>query len=236
MGKSHIKRINAPKRWDILRKGNVFISRPNAGRSLELAISLNSVIKEFLHKTKTTKESKYLMKRQGVFVNGKRRYDEKFPVGFLDVVSFPSIKENYRLLVNRKDKLFLLKISDEDAKLKLSKVVDKKYLSEDKIQLNCSDGRNFLLRKDDALLKEVKKNDSVLYSLYENKIIKSLKLEQGALVYLYKGKHVGNLAAVDGFKAENIVFKLGKDVFETKKAYAFVVGKGKPEISIEEKH
>ncbi|HJX05449.1 MAG TPA: hypothetical protein VJ461_01945 [Candidatus Nanoarchaeia archaeon] len=232
MVKNHIKRINAPKRWDILRKRAVFISRPNAGRSFDLAISLNSVIKELLNKTKTTKESKYLIKHQGVFVNGKRRYDEKFPVGFLDVVSFPSIKENYRLLVNRKDRLFLLKISDEDAKLKLSKALDKKTLSNGEIQLNCSDGRNFIIKKDDALLKEIKKNDSILYNPNDNKIAQHLKLEKGMLAYLYKGKHVGYLVSIDEFKGGNIVFKLGDDTFETKKAYAFAMGKDKPAISI----
>nr|MCK4930221.1 30S ribosomal protein S4e [Nanoarchaeota archaeon] len=58
------------------------------------------------------------------------------------------------------------------------------------------------------------------------------KLEKGALVYLYKGKHAGQLVVIDDFKGNNIVFKINKDVFETKKAYAFVVGKDRPVISL----
>jgi small subunit ribosomal protein S4e len=234
MVKNHIKRVNAPKRWDILRKNKTFISRPNPGRDLSLCISLNTVLKELLDKTNTTKESKFMIKSEGVLVNGKRHFDEKFPVGFLDVVSFPSIKEHYRLLVNQKDKLFLFKIDEEESKLKLSKALDFITLPKGIIQLNCSDGKNFLFKKDDALLKEIKRNDSLLYSIPESQIKKHLKMEKGASVYLYKGKHVGNLVKIDDFdpKESNIVFKMGNDVFETKRVYAFVVGQDKPVISL----
>lgn len=234
MVKNHMKRINSPRRWDVLRKSHKFITRPNPGRDLFLSISLNTVLKELLKKTKTTKESKHLIKHQGVLVNGKKYFDEKFPVGFLDVVSFPSTKEQYRLLVNKKSKLFMLQISEEEAKLKLSKILDKKQLSKDKIQVNCLDGRNFILKKDDAHLKQIHTNDTVLYTLPDQKIKQVLKLEKGALVFLYKGKHAGHLVVIDDFKMDNIIFKIGKDVFETRKAYAFIIGKDKPVITLVE--
>jgi small subunit ribosomal protein S4e len=235
MVKAHIKRINAPKRWDVLRKTYTFITRPNAGRDFSLCIALNAVLKEMLNKTQTTKESKYLIKNQGVLVNGKLVYDEKFPVGFLDVISFPALGESYRLFVNTKNKLFLLKIKEEEKNLKLSKVSDKKSLSKGLAQINCSDGRNFSLKENDPLLKGISINDSLLYTLPEQKIRQAVKLEKGSIVYLYKGKHIGNVVSVDDFKGGNILFKLNQDPFETKKAYAFVVGKEKPVIAIYEK-
>lgn len=235
MVKNHIKRINAPKRWDVLRKSYTFISRPNPGRDFTLCIALNVVLKELLDKTRTTKESKYLIKNQGVLVNGKIVHDEKSPVGFLDVVSFPALGENYRLLVNEKNKLFLLKIKGDEVNLKLSKVWNKKNLSKDTVQLNCSDGRNFLLKANDPVLKEINTNDSVLYTISDQKITQVIKLEKGAVVYLYKGKHIGNLVTVDDFRGGNIIFKLDHETFETKKVYAFAVGREKPAISINEK-
>ena len=235
MTKNHMKRINAPRRWDVLRKKYKFITRPNPGRDFSLSVSLNTVLKELLNKVKTTKEAKYLIKKQGVLVNAVRRYDEKFPVGFLDVVSFPSLKEHYRLIVNKKSKLFLLKISEEEAKVKLSKVMNKKQLSKEAVQINCSDGRNFILKKEDSNLKQIKTNDSLLYTIPEQKIKQVIKLEKGALVFLYKGRHAGNLVVVDDFDRDNIVFKIGEVVFETKKAYAFVVGKDKPVITLNQR-
>lgn len=232
MVKNHIKRINAPKRWDILRKEHIFVSRPNPGRDFSLCLPLNLVLKEMLHKTTNTKESKYMIKNQSVLVNGKKVYDEKFPVGFLDVINFPILQENYRFLVNDGDELFLLRINEEEAKLKLSKVLNKKTLPGGKLQVNCTDGRNFLFAANDSKFREVNANDSILYTLPEQQIKQFIKLEKGDLVYLYKGKHVGQIVAVDDFKGENISFKINKDVFETKKAYAFVIGKEKPVITV----
>jgi small subunit ribosomal protein S4e len=188
-----------------------------------------------LGKAKTTKESKYIIKNQEVLVNGVRRHDEKFPVGFLDVISLPALGENYRLLVNDKNKLSLLKINNDEAKLKLSKVLNKKSLSKDRVQVNCTDGRNFLFKDNDSNLKTINTNDSLLYTIPEGAIKQFIKLEKGAMVYLYKGKHNGNVVIVDNFKGDNIVFKLGSAVFETKKTYAFVIGKDKPLITITEK-
>jgi small subunit ribosomal protein S4e len=235
MVNDHIKRVNAPKRWAVLRKNNVFITRPNAGRDFSLCIALNTALKEMIGKTQTTKESKYLIKNKGVLVNSKPVFDDKFPVGFLDVVSFPSLGEHFRLLVNKNNKLFFLKIHDEEAKLKLSKVCDKKNLTKSLAQINCSDGRNFTLKANDPLLKDISINDSVAYQPAEQKIAHVIKLEKGAFVYLYKGKHTGNVVVVEEFKKGNIIFKLDDEMFETKNIYAFAVGKEKPIISLNEK-
>jgi small subunit ribosomal protein S4e len=235
MVKDHIKRINAPKRWDVLRKENMFITRPNAGRDFTLCLPLNTVLKEMLSKTQTTKESKYMIKNKDVMINSNYVYDEKYPVGFLDVVSFPALDENYRLLVNEENTLFFLKIKNDEAKLKLSKVWNKKNLSKGTVQINCSDGRNFEMKSNDPVLHEIKIFDSISYTIPDHQIKQVLKLEKGALVFLYKGKHIGKVVMVDDFKRENIIFRLDHDVFETKKAYAFVIGKDKPVISVTDK-
>jgi len=234
MVKDHIKRINAPRRWDILRKGSTFISRPNPGRDFTLCLPLNTVLKEMLNKTSTTKESKYLIKNKGVLINARAFYDEKAPVGFLDVVSFPALGESYRLLVNEENKLFLLQIRSDETQLKLSKVLTRRTLTKDTVQVSCTDGRNFLFKSNDALLKELNANDSLLYTLPDQKIKQVIKLEKNSMVYLYKGKHIGKVVVVEDFKGENIIFKIDGELFETKKAYAFVIGKEKPLITVKE--
>ncbi len=232
MAKNHIKRINAPKRWNILRKNNTFISRPNPGRSLDLTLALNTVLKEMLGKTSTTKETKYLLKNQGVLVNGTRRWDDKFPVGFLDVVTLPSTEEHFRLIVNSKNKLELVSITTAESTLKVSKVSNKTALKNGMFQINCSDGRNFKFKKDDKAVKDIATNDAILYEVPTQKVKDTFKLQKGSLVFLYNGKHIGQLVTVSDFKGSNIVFKLGEELFETKKSYAFVMGKDKSAITV----
>jgi hypothetical protein len=57
-------------------------------------------------------------------------------------------------------------------------------------------------------------------------------MEKGAIVYLYKGKHIGHTVKIDDFEGNNIIFKLDGESFETKKAYAIVMGKESPAISV----
>ena len=232
MVKNHIKRINAPKRWDILRKEKTFITRPNPGRNLALAVSLNTALKEMIGKTKTTKESKYLIRYKQALVNGVRRYDDKFPIGFLDVLSLPEEGENYRLIVSGQNTLAFLKITPDDAKLKVSKVANKTSLPSGKFQVNCTDGRNFIMEKKDV--DGISTNDAVVYTIPDQKVKEVLKLEKGNLVYLYKGKHIGQVVKVEDFKESNIIFKIGNESFETKRSYAFPGGKDKPVIAITE--
>jgi small subunit ribosomal protein S4e len=231
MVKNHIKRINAPKKWDMLRKEHTFISRPNPGRNLDLAISLNTALKEMLGKTKTTKESKYLIKYKGVLVNGVRRYDEKFPVGFLDVLSIPAEETHYRLLVSDHNTLVFQKIGAAESKLKLSKITGKHALPGGRMQLNCSDGTNFLAEKNSGSA-GFETNDSIVYALPEQTIKEIIKLEKGCLVFLYQGKHIGQTVRVDDFKGSSLLFKSGNESYETKRAYALAIGKEKPAITI----
>ncbi|MBN1792340.1 hypothetical protein JW826_01520 [Candidatus Woesearchaeota archaeon] len=230
MVKNHIKRINAPKRWDILRKENKFISRPNPGITLDFAVSLNTALKEILGKTKTTKESKYLIRYKQVLVNGVRRYDEKFPVGFLDVLSLPESQESYRLIITDQNKLAFVKVSDVESKIKISKVYKKIALAGGKMQVACTDGRNFLMTKEDA--GKVSTNDTIVYSIPDQKVTSILKFEKGSTVFLYQGKHAGNLVKIEAFDGSNIMFKEGAETLETRKPYAFVVGKDTPVITM----
>ncbi len=234
MVKNHIKRMSAPKKWEVLRKDTTFVSRPNPGRDINLCVSLNTAMKDMLAKSENTKESKYIIRYRGVLVNGVRRYDEKFPVGFMDIITFPETKESYRLLVNQKNKLFLQKINDAEAVMKVSKISGKKQVPGGIIQVNCSDGRNFLFKADEAVAKELKLNDSILYTVPDQKFKELIKLEKGALVYLYKGKHIGRIVKALDFKGNDIIFKLDDITFETKRAYAFVIGKESPIISLPE--
>ena len=56
MVKSHLKRIAAPRTWDIDRKTTKFIARPKPGQhTLQLGMPLAVLLKEILKKMKTNK-------------------------------------------------------------------------------------------------------------------------------------------------------------------------------------
>ena len=230
MGKLHIKRINAPKTWPIKRKESKWVTRPKPGSQiLKRTISINTIFKEMLNKVGTLKEVKAILNKELVKVNGVVRKKPDFPVCVLDVITIKD--ENYRLLINPKGKLFMHPVKKEDAQIKLRKIIGKKVLKGNKLQINFQDGNN-LISKDTKL----KVLDTLVYNGKEQK--DHLKLEEGSIIYLLDGKQVGKMGVIKqiiprkGVQLARITFKTGKEEFETLREFAFVIGKTKPLIDI----
>lgn len=228
MVKSHIKRLAAPKTWDIKRKGTVFIAKPVPGpHNLENGIPLSSLLKEILHYSNTTREAKRVLNAAEVKIDSKPRKDSRFPVGIFDTVGIPNINEYFRVILNKKGKIELIKIGKEEALLKPCKIIGKTMVR-GKIQLNLYDGKNIMVDKGDY-----KVGDTVLLSLQEQKINKHLKLDKSSTIILTGGKHIGEIGSVQDIVGDKIIYKDHQGGFvETSKKYAFVVGDSKPLITL----
>lgn len=227
--KKHLKRLAAPKSWPIERKKTKFITRPLPGaHAFKLATSLSIVLKDLLCIAKNNREVKYILNSKGVLVNGKRIKEPRFLVGLLDTLSIPETKENFRILLDKKGRLRLAKISEDEAKIKLSKIINKTVIHGGKIQLNLGDSRNVLVEKNDY-----KSNDVLVLNLPDQKISSALKFEKGASAYTTGGKHIAELAVIEEIKGDTVTLNSKGKKFEAIKEHCFVVGKEKPLIKTE---
>lgn len=222
--KSHLKRLASPKIWKIRKKKIRFVTKPKG--SLKYTMPLNVVLRDILKYSKTTKETKVILQTKEVLVNGRRIKDHRFGIGLMSILAIPSIGEFYRVLLDKKGKLFLLEIKKEESNVKPCKIINKKILKKKKIQINLFDGRNILVDKD-----SYKVGDSVLME-FPQKIKDHFKLEKGATIYLVGGRHVGETGVVEDIKGRDITFKAEAGVEQTKRRYAFIVGKTKPVIAL----
>jgi len=231
----HLKRLNTPKRWNLSKKQTVFIARPRPGSSSKLmSLPLIVVLRDNLKLISTKSEAKSLINEKKIMVNSKPMMDLNYPIGLFDVITIAVINANYRMVLDYKGGLKPIKISEDESSLKLLKLENKKRLKKGQIQLNFSGGKN-LISKD-----KVKINDSVLFDLKKNKIVKVLPIKKGSKVLVIKGKHAGEIAVLEGFKEFEDVIKdrailSNKGVtYQTMKDYVFVVGEAKEEIKIKE--
>ncbi len=223
--KNHLIRINAPRTWTIARKVKKFVARPNPGaHSLDESYPLGTIMKEMLGIANTTKEARYILNQGHVFVDQKKVKVLNYSVGLFDVISFPHTNENYRLLLNNKNKLVLIKIDDKESKIKPVKILNKTVLNK-KFQINTTGGRNFLLEKN-----SYKVGDTLVIELPSQKIIDHIPLEKGNMVYMTKGSHVGAIGKVEAIEKDHITIKIGNQTTKTMKKYAFVIGKDKTAI------
>ena len=229
IGEKHLSRLAMPKTWKIKRKGIKWIIRPLPGtHSMDRSIPLNLVFKYLLNYTRTSKEVKGILNNQGVFVDGIRRKNLKFSIGFMDVLSIPKLDKYFRVLLTQKGKLRLLPIEEKESNIKLCRIKNKTSVKK-KIQLNLGDGRNILVEKD-----EFKVRDTIVIEVPSQKIKEVLKLEKGNLAYLTGGKHVGEVGTIEDLKQDKLIYKRGKKLFETSLNFAFVIGKKEPVISLSE--
>ena len=227
MVKRHLKRINTPKTWKVQRRGIKFITRSNpGGMAKEFTMPVSNILKYELQLANTIKEVKHIIKDEEILVNSRKITDYRYPVCFTDVISFPKSGQYYRLIMDRDGILKLITISKEESQLKIIKIIGKSFVDK-KLQLNLMDGRNIFFEK-----QHYKVNDSLLITIPDQLVKEHLALEKGALVLLYKGKHVGKIGAVLEITQKTIKIKEGEDVFETKKDYVMVVGKDRPVIKI----
>lgn len=227
MIKRHLKRLNAPRTWKIQRRGIVFITRSNpGGMPKDLTVPVSNLLKYDLKMASSIKEAKHLILSEEIMVNGKRINDYKHAVCFTDILSFPKLNQQYRLIVDSDNILKPVPISKEEAQYKILKIIGKSFVA-GKTQLNLFDGRNILLEKH-----HYKVGDSLLVTLPEQIVKEHMSLEKGALVLLYKGNHVGKIGTLEDIKQGSVVVKTGDDIYETKRDYLLVVGKDKPLIKM----
>ncbi len=222
---THLKRINAPSTWPVERKTTTFITKPSPGpHRLEESMPLGVILREILDLGKDKREIKIILNNKKVLVNNKPRKEFDFPVGVFDILSIPELNKNYKISYTHKGKLTLQEATKEESHYKICKIIGKTILKKKKTQLNFYNGENMLIDKD-----SYKVRDSVI--LKDNKIVKHLKFEKNALVYLTGGSHVGNkgilvdIKKAPGFSKDIIVFKIDNKMHETLADYSYVIEK-----------
>jgi len=227
MVKQHLKRITIPKTWPLTRKTEVYVARPKPGKHpLGEGMSITSIMRDVLGVIHTSKEGKLLLHNQEVLVDGKRVKDHRCIVGFMDVLTIPK-EGSYRVVLDSQGRLAM--VESKDPAVKLCKVIGKSLIK-GKTQLNLGDGRNVLVDKDDY-----KVGGSVLIEVPSQKIKDYIAFDKGALVVLTAGKHIGKSGVVESIERVSMTLKLTTgDVVQTRKAYAFAVGKDKPLVTLAE--
>ncbi len=229
--KKHVKRMAAPSSWPITRKTSHWVTKPSPGpHGLEDAMPLAMVVRDMLRLCDNSREARFIVGSRGIQVDGRVVTDYKFPVGLMDVVTVVKTKESFRMLVDYKARLKLVRIEDKEKDWKLARVDNKKVVRKGSVQLNLHDGRCILLPKD-----QYKTGDVLKLELPSQKVMKAIKLEKGSVALLIGGSHPGSLQTIEDYKirrgsAPNLVtFKEG---FSTVKENVFVVGEKTPEIKL----
>ena len=228
IGEKHLSRLASPKKWNVKKKGIKWIARPMPGaHSLKNGIHLLSLFRDVLNCARNVKEVKKILNKEEIYIDGKRRKNPRFIVGFMDVLFIPKTKEYFRMLLTEKGKLTLSPIEEKEAHLKPCRIVGKIAVKK-KFQINLFDGKNILLDKADY-----KVGDTLMIEVPSLKIKEHFPLAKGNYVYLIGGKHMGTSGILHEIQDKTIVIKKNNNLIKTSKNHVFVIGKNKPAIKLE---
>lgn len=196
----HLKRQKAPKNWPIKRKGTAYIVRPNF--NIQKGLPILIILRDILKITQNRREAKNTLHAKHILLNNKIIRDEKNIALLFDVIKIIPLKKYYRMDLSEKGKFIIKEIKESESNYKISKIINKKTLKGKKIQLNLSDGKNFLL--------DIKCNpgDSVLINLEKGKIEKCLPLTEKKKVIIFAGKHSGERGVINKIDLKNKMVEL----------------------------
>jgi len=241
-----LKRKPAPRFWPIHRKEFQWIVRPSPGpHSLEKCLPLSVVLRDILGVAETRKEAKKIISQGKVYVDGKVRRKDDFPVGLMDVISMPDLKKFYRILPSHKG-LFLNSINKEEASFKLFRVEGRTIVKNGASQIALHDGSNMLVKVEDPesppeVVYET--FDTLKVGLPEKQVLDQLKTKKGNVAIITGGKNIGKQGKIveiektEAKKRRNALVVIEDEKgnrYQTILDFVFSIGGAKPLISLPE--
>ena len=231
MSSGHLKRLVAPRSWNIARKERTWTTKPMPGKhSLEGALPISTILRDYLKVCDNNREAKIILHNRDVFVDQRVVNKPKYPVGLMDVISIPKIKLHVRAMLDKHGRIEFVPIKAADSKWKLARVENKRNINGGHTQINLHDGTNILSKE------KVKTGDVLQLNLPDLKVKKVLKFKKGAQSLIIGGAHVGSISTIMGEETTrstkpNLVMY---ENFQTIRPYSFVVGEKKAMISLPE--
>lgn len=233
--KKHMKRMAAPSGWMLDKLTGVWAPKPSAGphkqrECLPLCILLRNRLKYAL----TFTEAKQILVQRLIKVDNAIRTDHTYPAGLMDVVSIEKTKENFRLLYDTKGRFVLHKITAEEAKYKLLKVLKVEKGLRGVTHCVTHDGRTVRFPHP-----EVRANDTVKFNLLTGQIDEEtpdqpnhVKFDSGNICMIIGGNNIGRVGILNhrekhygSYEIVHLTDKVGHK-FATRLQNVMVIGKG----------
>jgi len=241
-----LKRLAAPRIFPIPRKRphGKYIVKPSPGpHPKEYSVPLAIVLRDILGYAKTLREARKIIAQRLVYIDGRVITDYKFPVGLMDVLYIRRVDKYWRVLPHRKRILFH-EITPEEARFKIVKIVNKRYVKNGWIQINLDDGRNILFKVENEeerreILGKYKTWDALKISIPDQKILAHYPLQEEMYGLIMGGTHAGEHGKIVKItrqlmrKYSTVTIKnpLGEYI-STSLKYILIIGKDRPDISL----
>ncbi|WP_229768141.1 30S ribosomal protein S4e [Sulfodiicoccus acidiphilus] len=245
MGNSTYRtRHAAPKFVPVGKKESKWYVRTSPGpHSASRSIPLGSVLRDSLKVASTMTEARKLIAAGAVLVDGRAIKDYKFPIGLMDIISFPSAGQHYRVVPDPIKYLKLIPISGEEARFKYVRVIGKVMTNKSMIQINLEDGRNIRTSMEKYRTElQVDTFTTLKLNLEDGSVITKFELKEGSYAVAVAGRNVGLHGRISEirtspFKSKRdslvTVESSNKDSFQTRVINIMAIGGKSPDVRLD---
>lgn len=240
MGSKHLKRIATPVTYRIPRKIHKFAPRVLPGpHGADEAVPVAILLRDILNIARNIREVKYILRKGYLKVDGKIIKDYRFPIGLMDVIELVPTHEYFRVVPSKRYLIDLVKITSDEASIKLCQIKRKVMVKGGAIQMTGHDGRNFLFNMEDEMAK-LKPGDVIIYDIDKNNVAGHIRFKKGNIAIITRGAKMGYLGIIeDVIKPHPLRPRMARiavndNILETLFEYVFPVGEGKPIIKLHE--
>lgn len=198
----HAKRSVITKAVVIPRKKYTYYVRAIPGKhSASQSVALLGIIRDLMKIANNAKEAKYLIKSGSVKIDGKMIKEDKFPIGFGDLIEIKG--DRFIVGLDEKGKLVLNK-NELAQNVKMLKVVGIAKTTGGKTSLRFNDGRNLIAADEKAQV-----GDTVQLDLLTNKIEKVIPFEQGRDAIIFRGRNAGLIGKITKITGDSVELEKG---------------------------
>lgn len=242
-GKKHLKRFVVSKHVPIEKKEFAFSVKPSPGpHAADECIPIAILLRDMFNFARNMSEVKRILFERNVEVDGRVKTNRKYPLGFMDVISFPKMKQYYRIIYEPKKGLRTVPISGDETAVKLCKIKNKVTIKNGLTQLNLHDGRNIVLTEEEISTSTYSTHDTLKISLPDQKILEKYELKTGNYGFVTSGRWMGKHGIIEEIsshgthKTRTVTLRLSDgEELVTLYRYIFVVGNTTPTVTIENK-
>jgi small subunit ribosomal protein S4e len=183
----HQTRQETTIRLPIRRKGTKYIARALIAPQSSVPVVL--ALRDMLKLAHSAKEVKEMIKDKLLKINSRIVTDYRESVQLFNLLSVAN--KTLTLSLNETGKFEFAEA--KDAKKRICKIIGKKIVSGNRIQINMHDGTNAIGKKD------MKVNDSV-YLDSENKVVKHVPIAEAKEAFVFTGKYSGKHCVINSVK------------------------------------
>ena len=241
--KRHLKRFVVSKHIPVPKKEFKFTVKPAPGpHAADDCIPIAILLRDMFNYARNMSEIKRILYERNVVVDGRVKTNRKYPLGFMDVLSFPKINEHYRLIYLPKVGLRTVPITESEMNVKLCQIKNKTTIKGGLTQINLHDGRNLVLSPEDSKNQSYYTNDTLKISIPDQKILESYELKIGNYGFVTSGRWMGMHGIIEEIsshgtkKTRTVTLTTSEgERLVTLYRYIFVIGAESPSITIEGK-